>query len=72
MTMNQKPTIKHTIPCPECKGSGVEEHEEVSDSGVYAVSFEDCSNCEGTGRILPLEDPDEYGDWLLHKMRDEE
>ena len=63
---------QRTIPCPECQGSGTEEHEELSDAGVYVCYTEDCKNCAGTGHIVPLFDPEDYGDWLYHKRKDEE
>jgi len=42
------------IPCPECKGSGFEEREEISASGSYMHESIDCRNCNGTGEIVPL------------------
>lgn len=62
----------HLIPCPECQGSGTEEHEEITDSGVYSLTFTDCTNCKGEGTIVPLDYEDERGDWLYHKRRDDE
>lgn len=73
-------------PCPECEGQGWVAYERtVSASGSVPYGYieeyiEDCSNCGGDGEI-EFEDEDEddddeeeeeRGDWLYHKMKDEE
>lgn len=71
---------KHTKPCPECQGSGtqlferVHRHSASNDSGFIEEYEADCDNCGGSGEIDDDDDydPDEYGDWLMHKRQDEE
>lgn len=65
-------------PCPECDGSGyvtVEIERPMSFSNPYGFideEEEECSNCDGSGEIEDEDYEDERGDWLLHKMRDDE
>ena len=69
----------HLKPCPECNGSGTMTYERVhrqsasNDSGFIEEYEADCDNCGGSGEIEDDDyDPDEYGDWLMHKQQDEE
>ena len=63
--------MKLKTTCPECQGSGIEEHEDSGDDGSYTTYATDCSNCGGEGKIVALEDEDERGDWLFHKQQDD-
>jgi RecJ-like exonuclease len=48
-------------PCPECEGQGfIEEYEDA------------CKNCGGDGQIEDDDYEEERGDWLYHKLKDEE
>jgi DnaJ-class molecular chaperone len=63
--------------CPECNGQGTVTRERAY-AAHYIEEYEDeCPNCGGTGYVeYDDEDYAEYeaerGDWLLHKMQDEE
>jgi len=63
--------MKRKTTCPECQGSGIEEHEDSGDYSFYITYTTDCSNCGGEGEIVALEDEDERGDWLFHKQQDD-
>jgi DnaJ-class molecular chaperone len=55
-------------PCPECEGQGT-----VLCERVYTHDYEDaCENCDGTGQIEDDDYEEERGDWLYHKLKDEE
>lgn len=69
--------------CPECEGRGTMTYERVfphspnRDEGFIEEYEADCENCGGTGEVeYDDEDYAEYeaerGDWLMHKMQDEE
>jgi DnaJ-class molecular chaperone len=68
----------HTKPCPECQGSGTQLYERVhrhsasNDSGFIEEYEDDCENCHGSGEIVDDEYEEELGDWLYHKLKDEE
>jgi DnaJ-class molecular chaperone len=66
-------------PCPECEGQGSVLYERVHSHNVgrdvgFIEEYEDaCENCGGTGQIEDDDyDEEEEGDWLYHKLKDEE
>lgn len=69
----------HLKPCPECNGSGTMTFERIlrqsasRDVGFIEEYEDECENCGGSGEVEDDDyDPDEYGDWLMHKRQDEE
>ena len=69
---------KHTKPCPECQGSGTMLFERVyrqsssRDVGFIEEYEDECTNCGGSGEIEDEDYEEERGDWLYHKLKDEE
>lgn len=70
---------KYTKSCPECQGSGtqlferVHRHSASRDVGFIEEYEDDCENCDGVGEIdYDPDDDEDRGDWLLHKLQDEE
>lgn len=65
-------------PCPECEGRGTATYEHVYLAGFsndvgFIEEYEDtCENCDGTGEIEDEDYDEEKGDWLYHKLKDEE
>lgn len=69
---------KHIKPCPECRGSGIVAYERAvphspsRDIGYIEEYDGPCENCSGTGEIVDDEYEEGLGDWLYHKLKDEE
>jgi len=65
-------------PCPECEGRGTVLYERVfthnygRDVGFIEEYEDTCENCGGTGQIEDDDYEEEKGDWLYHKLKDEE
>ena len=68
----------HLKPCPECNGSGTMTYERVlrhspsRDVGIIEEYEDNCENCHGSGEIEADDYDEERGDWLYHKLKDEE
>jgi hypothetical protein len=69
---------KYTKSCPECQGSGTQlfererRHSASNDSGFIEEYEDECENCGGVGEIDDdLDDDEDRGDWLLHKLQDD-
>ena len=64
--------------CPECEGQGTVLYERVfthnygRDVGFIEEYEDTCENCGGTGEIEDDDYEEEKGDWLYHKLKDEE